>query len=169
MPKMQRISPFLTFDNEAEAAANFYVSIFPNSRITATARYGDAAPRPKGSVMTMSFELDGQPLTALNAGPMFKFTGAVSFVVHCDTQAEVDYYWDRLTADGGKPLQCGWLTDKFGLSWQITPRRLLELTTSSDPVKAKRAFVAMLQMTKIDIAALETAVEGEPGPMPAAK
>lgn len=155
-----RVTPFLSFDTEAEAAANFYVAIFPNSRITAISRHGDGAPRPKGSVMTASFELDGVPFTALNAGPMFKHTGAVSFVVHCDTQAEVDHYWERLTADGGNPIQCGWLTDRFGVFWQITPSRLIELMNDKDPAKAQRVFAAMLQMTKIDIAKLEAAYRG---------
>ena len=155
-----RISSFLTFDAEAEAAAKFYTAIFPNSRIRSIARYGDGAPRPKGSVMTADFELDGIPFTALNAGPMFQPTGAVSFVVHCETQAEVDHYFDRLTADGGKPIECGWLTDRFGIFWQITPNRLIEMMQDEDPVRAQRVFAAMLQMKKMDIAKLEAAYRG---------
>jgi predicted 3-demethylubiquinone-9 3-methyltransferase (glyoxalase superfamily) len=150
-----RISPFLWFDNNAEEAANFYVSIFPNSRITGSSRYGDTGAGPKGSVMTVSFELDGQKFTALNGGPHFKFNEAISFVVNCDTQAEIDRYWEKLTSGGGKPVQCGWLKDRFGLSWQIVPSILPEL--AKDPVKGPRVMKALLQMVKLDIAALKAA------------
>ena len=157
MPIKQRITPFLWFDGQAEEAANFYVAIFPNSRIAATTRYGDAGPGPKGSVMTIGFELDGQSFTGLNGGPVFKFTEAMSLVVHCETQAEVDHYWERLTADGGKPNQCAWLKDKFGVSWQIVPDALIALLQDKDPAKSTRVMQAMLQMTKIDIAKLQAA------------
>ena len=157
---MQKISPFLWFDDKAEEAANFYVSVFKNSKITSVSRYGDAGPGPKGSVMTISFELDGQPFTALNGGPMFKFTEAVSFVINCEGQAEVDALWDQLTADGGQPGQCGWLKDRFGLSWQVAPTVLHELIGGSDPAKASRAVQAMMKMTKLDIATLQAAREG---------
>ena len=157
---MQKISPFLWFDDKAEEAANFYVSVFKNSKITSVSRYGDAGPGPKGSVMTISFELDGQPFTALNGGPMFKFTEAVSFVINCEGQAEVDALWDQLTADGGQPGQCGWLKDRFGLSWQVAPTVLHELIGGSDPAKASRAVQAMMKMTKLDIATLQAAHEG---------
>ena len=160
MPIKQRITPFLWFDGQAEEAANFYVAIFPNSRIAATTRYGDAGPGPKGSVMTIGFELDGQSFTGLNGGPVFKFTEAMSLVVHCETQAEVDHYWERLTADGGKPNQCAWLKDKFGVSWQIVPDALIALLQGKDPAKSTRVMHAMLQMTKIDIAKLQAAYWG---------
>jgi len=156
MPITQRITPFLWFDGQAEAAANFYVSIFPNSKVVATSRYGDAGPGPKGSVMTVAFELDGLSFTALNGGPMFKFTEAISLVVHCETQAEVDHYWDKLSA-GGQQVQCGWLKDKFGLSWQIVPNALIELVQDKDAAKSQRVMAAMMQMTKIDIAKLRAA------------
>lgn len=160
MPIKQRITPFLWFDGQAEEAANLYVSIFPSSRITSVSRYGDAGPGPKGSVMTIGFELDGLKFTGLNGGPMFKFTEALSLVVHCETQAEVDHYWERLTADGGKPSQCAWLKDKFGVSWQIVPNALIELLQDKDPAKAGRVMQAMLQMAKIDIAKLRAAHAG---------
>lgn len=156
MPIKQRITPFLWFDGQAEAAANFYVSIFPNSKVVATSRYGEAGPGPKGSVMTVAFELDGLSFTALNGGPMFKFTEAISLVVHCETQAEVDHYWDKLSA-GGQQVQCGWLKDKFGLSWQVVPNALIELVQDKDAAKSQRVMAAMMQMTKIDIAKLRAA------------
>ena len=155
---MQKITPFLWFDNQAEEAMNFYVSIFKNSKILSVNRYGDGAPAPKGSLMTANFELDGQVFTALNGGPMYKFTPAISFVVHCETQAEVDEYWEKLSA-GGKENQCAWLDDKFGVSWQIVPNALIELLSDPDPLKAGRVMQAMMQMTKIDIAALKQAYE----------
>ena len=156
---MPKISPFLWFDNQAEEAANFYVSIFKNSKINKVVRYGDAGPGPKGSVMTAQFELDGQTITALNGGPHFNFTEAVSFAVNCDTQAELDHYWNKLT-EGGKEVQCGWLKDKFGLSWQIVPTILPQLLGDPDPAKAKRVSEAMMKMVKLDIAALEQARVG---------
>jgi predicted 3-demethylubiquinone-9 3-methyltransferase (glyoxalase superfamily) len=156
---MQKISPFLWFDNEAEEAMNFYVSVFKNSKVGNLTRYGDAAPGPKGSVMTASFELEGQQFTALNGGPHFKFTEAISFFVNCETQEEVDGFWDKLS-EGGQTQQCGWLKDKFGLSWQIIPSVLIELMSDSDPEKARRVTEAMLQMTKIEIAKLQQAYEG---------
>lgn len=152
----QRITPFLWFDGRAEEAANFYMSIFKNSRITGVARSGDGGPGPKGSVLTVGFELDGLAFTALNGGPMFKFTEALSLVVHCENQAEVDYYWERL-AEGGATQQCAWLKDKFGVSWQIVPDRLVELLTDPDPAKAGRVVLAMMTMSKIEIAKLEAA------------
>jgi predicted 3-demethylubiquinone-9 3-methyltransferase (glyoxalase superfamily) len=156
MPIKQRITPFLWFDGQAEEAANFYVSIFPNSKVGSTSRYGEAGPGPKGSVMTISFDLDGLSFTALNGGPMFKFTEAISLVVHCETQAEVDHYWDKLSA-GGQQVQCGWLKDKYGLSWQIVPNALIELVQDKDPAKSRRVMAAMMQMKKIDIAGLKAA------------
>lgn len=156
---MQKISPFLWFDTQAEEAANFYVSIFKNSRITRIARYGDAGPGPKGSVMTVGFELEGQSFTALNGGPVFKLSEAISFVVDCETQAEIDHYWDKLLA-GGQAQHCGWLKDKFGLSWQIVPRVLIELVSGPDQAKAGRAMQAMMGMVKFDIAKLKQAAEG---------
>ena len=154
---MQKITPFLWFDKEAEEAVKFYTSVFKNSKIGKVSRYGEAGPGPKGSVMTASFELDGLEFIALNAGPIFKFTEAISFVVNCETQGEVDYYWEKLTADGGAPVECGWLKDKFGLSWQIVPTALMRLLTDPDRDKANRVMQAMLKMKKIDIATLEEA------------
>ena len=153
---MQKITPFLWFDDQAEEAMNHYVSIFKNSKVLRVTRYGDAGPGPKGSVMIASFELEGQQFTALNGGPRFKFTEAISFVVNCETQQEVDELWDKL-AEGGQTQQCGWLKDKFGLSWQIIPSVLIELMSDPDPEKARRVTEAMLQMTKIDIARLRQA------------
>jgi predicted 3-demethylubiquinone-9 3-methyltransferase (glyoxalase superfamily) len=157
-PYMKKITPFLWFDTQAEEAANFYVSIFDNSRILNASRYSDAGPGPKGSVMTISFVLDGQEFTALNGGPHFKFTEAISFTVPCTTQEEVDRYWTRLS-EGGREDQCGWLKDKFGLSWQITPTILSELMRGPDPGKSKRVMEAMLKMKKFDIAALKKAYD----------
>ena len=157
---MQKITPFLWFDKEAEEAVKFYTSVFKNSKIGKVSRYGEAGPGPKGSVMTASFELDGLEFIALNAGPIFKFTEAISFVVNCETQGEVDYYWEKLTADGGAPVECGWLKDKFGLSWQIVPTALMRLLTDPDRDKANRVMQAMLKMKKIDIATLEKAAAG---------
>lgn len=155
---MQKITPFLWFDNQAEEAMNFYVSIFKNSKVLSVNRYGDGAPAPKGTVMTANFQLDGQEFTALNGGPMYKFSPAISFVVHCESQAEVDEYWEKLSA-GGKENQCAWLEDKFGVSWQIVPNVLIELLSDPDPLKAGRVMQAMMQMTKIDIAGLKQAYE----------
>lgn len=159
MKMTARISPMLWFDGKAEDAANFYLSIFQNSRITAIMRCGDNGPAPKGSVLTVGFELDGIPFTALNGGPMYKFTEAISLVVRCDNQAEVDYYWERLL-DGGTTQACGWLKDRYGLSWQIVPVRLIELMTDPNPERAGRVMQAMMKMIKIDIATLEAAAAG---------
>ena len=152
-----RISPCLWFDGEAEEAAKFYVSVFPNSKIGRISRYGDAGPGPKDSVMTVAFTLDGQEFIGLNGGPQFKFTEAVSFTVYCDTQKEVDSYWTKLTAGGGKEVQCGWVKDRFGLSWQIVPTVLPRLAADKDPKKVERVMQAMLRMKKLDIAALKAA------------
>ena len=157
---MQKITPFLWFDSNAEEAANFYTSIFKNSKILNVARYGEAGPGPKGSAMTVTFQLDGQQFIALNGGPHYTFSPAISFFVNCETQAEVDEFWNKLSA-GGKEVQCGWLQDKFGVSWQIIPNALMELMSDKDPVKSQRVFKAMLQMTKIDIAGLKRAYRGE--------
>ena len=157
----QKITPFLWYDSQAEEAAKFYVSVFRNSEILSLVRYGDAGPGPKGSVMTAEFELDGQKFVALNGGPQFKFTEAISFVVNCESQEEVDYFWNKLVADGGREDQCGWLKDKFGLSWQIVPTRLIELLKDKDPAKSLRVMQAILQMKKIHIATLEQAAERE--------
>lgn len=154
---MPRITPFLWFDTQAEEAARFYTAIFPNSRIGAIRRYGPSGPGPDGSVMTVEFQLDGQSFTALNAGPHFKFNEAVSFVVPCRNQDEIDGYWSKLTADGGSEGPCGWLKDKYGLSWQVVPASLSELT--KDPVKGDRVMQAVLEMKKLDVAALERAAE----------
>ena len=153
MAKIQKITPFLWFDNQAEEAANFYVSIFKNSKIGNVVRHGDA-------VIVVGFELEGLSFTALNAGPKYKFTEAISFVVNCQDQAEVDYFWEKLTADGGQESQCAWLKDKFGLSWQIVPEVLPKLLSDPDPERAQRVMATMLNMQKINIAALERAHEG---------
>lgn len=156
---MQRITPFLWFDTQAEEAANFYVSIFKNSKIVKVARYGEAGPGPAGSAMTVVFQLDGLEFIGLNGGPHFKFTEAVSFSVDCETQEEVDWYWNKLTEGGGEESQCGWLKDKFGLSWQVNPKILGQMLSDPDPQKAKQAMEAMLKMKKIDIAALQKAYD----------
>ena len=153
---MQKITPFLWFDTQAEEAARFYVSVFKNSKIVGVSRYGEAGPGPRGSVMTVTFELGGQEFIALNGGPHFKFTEAVSFSVDCKTQEEVDEFWRKLS-EGGEEGQCGWLKDKYGLSWQINPRILGEMLSDADPEKSKRVMEAMLKMNKIDIAALQQA------------
>ena len=156
----QQITPFLWFNNNAEEAVNFYVSIFKDAKIMETARYGNAGPGPKGSVMTMKFQLNGLEFVALNGGPNYTFTHAVSFVVNCENQAEVDHYWDKLV-EGGKPIQCGWLVDKYGLSWQIVPTALPKLLTDKDPAKAKRVMEAMMKMVKLDIPTLEAAAKAQ--------
>jgi predicted 3-demethylubiquinone-9 3-methyltransferase (glyoxalase superfamily) len=159
-PRNQKITTFLWFDNNAEEAANFYISVFKNSRILKIARYPEGAPAPKGTVMIVDFELDGQRFTALNGGPHFKFTEAISLLVHCNSQEEIDYYWEKLTADGGQESQCGWLKDKYGLSWQIAPDVLLNLWSEADPAKAQRAMQAMMSMKKLIIKDLEQAAAG---------
>ncbi|MDI1480705.1 VOC family protein [Polyangium sp. y55x31] len=163
--RFQRITPFLWFDTQAEEAVNFYTSIFPNSRIVMSTRYSkeaaQASGRAEGSVMTMAFQLDGQDFTAINGGPQFTFSGAISFVVHCKNQEEVDHYWNRLTEGGDeKAQQCGWLRDRFGVSWQVVPKQLVELLSDPDPNRARRATMAMLGMKKLDIAALQKAAAG---------
>ena len=161
---MQKISPFLWFDDNAEEAAKFYTSVFKNAKINKITRYPEGPAeqigREPGSVMTVEFTLDGVEFVALNAGPQFKFTEAVSFAVTCDTQEEVDYYWEKLTADGGEPGDCSWLKDKYGLSWQVQPGLLIELLGDSDKAKAERVMSAMMKMSKIDIAALKEAAAG---------
>ena len=161
----QRITPFLWFDNQAEEAVAFYTSIFKNSKVLTTARYTEeasqAAGRPTGSVMIVDFELDGQRLTALNGGPHFKFNEAVSLVVHCQNQEELDYYWNKLSEGGDKQAQqCGWLKDRFGLSWQVIPDQLPKLLADPNPEKGRKVMAAMLKMKKIDLPALETAAAG---------
>lgn len=158
--RKQKITTFLWFDNNAEEAANFYVSVFKNSRIRQSARYPEGSPGPVGTIMTVEFELDGQEFIALNGGPHFKFTEAISLAVHCQTQEEVDYYWEKLAADGGQESQCGWLKDKYGLSWQIVPDALLNQWTTSDPAKAQRVMQAMMGMKKIIIKDIEAAAAG---------
>jgi len=157
---LHKIKPFLWFDHQAEEAAKYYCSIFKNSRMLEVAPYPEGSPAPAGSVMIASFELEGIQFVALNAGPQFKFSEAISFVVSTDTQEETDYYWTKLTADGGQESACGWLKDKFGLSWQITPQRLIDLISSKDKATATRVMQAMLKMHKIDIATLERAAQG---------
>ena len=155
---MQKISPFLWFNDNAEEAMNFYVSIFKNSKIGRVTRYGDAGPGPKGTVMSATFQLEGQEFFALNGGPQFKFTEAISFFVNCETQEEVDELWEKLS-EGGRKDMCGWLKDKFGLSWQIIPTILGQMLGDKDPAKSQRVMQAMLQMTKIDINGLKRAYE----------
>lgn len=157
---MQKINTFLWFDQEAEEAAKFYTSLFPNSEITQVQRYGEGAPLPAGTVMMITFTLAGQQFMAMNAGPGHPFTDAISLYVDCEDQAEVDRLWDALTSDGGQEVQCGWLTDRYGLSWQIIPAALPRLLSDPDPERAGRAMQAMLAMQKIDVAALEAAAAG---------
>ena len=157
---MQKITPFLWFDNHAEEAMNFYVSVFKNSKIVSVTRHGEGGPGPKGTVMTGTFQLEGQQFMALNGGPHFKFTEAISLFVNCETQQEVDELWEKLS-EGGAKSQCGWLKDKYGLSWQIVPSVLGELLSDKDPQKSKRVMEALLQMTKLDIKTLKHAYEGE--------
>ncbi|MQA76169.1 MAG: VOC family protein [Solirubrobacterales bacterium] len=156
----QRITPNLWFDTEAEAAAGFYVSVFENSRIVNVTHYTEAGPRPAGMAMTVEFELDGQRLVGINGGPQFSFDEAVSFEIGCETQDEVDHYWDKLREGGGEESQCGWLKDRYGLSWQVVPAGLEELFADPDPERAERAMRAMLAMGKLDIAALRAAADG---------
>src|SRR5262245_2986788 len=158
--RMQKITPFLWFDHQAEEAMKLYVSIFKNSKVVSVSRYGDAGPGPKGSVMSATFELEGQTFYALNGGPMYKFTPAISLFVSCETQREVDELWDKL-GEGGAPNRCGWLTDRYGVSWQIIPSVLGKMLGDKDPKKSQRAMKAMLQMGKLDIAELTRAYEGD--------
>jgi predicted 3-demethylubiquinone-9 3-methyltransferase (glyoxalase superfamily) len=157
---MQKITPFLWFDEEAEEAMDFYTSVFEDSKVIGVSRYGEAFPGKAGKVMIATFEIEGQRFTALNGGPRFKFNEAISFEIDCETQEEVDYLWESLTAGGGEPGMCGWLKDKYGLSWQVVPRILGELMTDEDREKAKRVTEAMLSMRKIEIAELQRAYEG---------
>jgi predicted 3-demethylubiquinone-9 3-methyltransferase (glyoxalase superfamily) len=156
---MSKITPCLWFDTQGEEAAALYTSVFPNSKITGVARYGSAGPRPEGTVMTVSFELDGQPFVALNGGPEFTFNEAISFQVDCADGQELDHYWDRL-GEGGEEGPCGWLKDKFGVSWQVVPRRLNELLDDPDREKSQRVMAAMLSMRKIELDELERAAQG---------
>ncbi len=156
---MQTITPFLWFDNQAEEAMNFYCSVFKDSRVINISRYGEGAPGPAGTVMTVTFAINGQQITALNGGPHYQLTPAFSLFVGCETQDEVDYLWDRLT-EGGEVVQCGWLTDRFGVSWQIVPNALGELLGSGTPEQSERVMAAMLQMKKLDVAGLQAAFDG---------
>jgi predicted 3-demethylubiquinone-9 3-methyltransferase (glyoxalase superfamily) len=156
---MDRISPFLWFNDEAEEAAKFYTSIFKNSKIKHVSRYPEGSPGPAGSAMVVAFELDGREFLALNGGPVFKFTEAISLVVHCDNQDEIDYYWEKLISGGGKPSQCGWLKDRYGLSWQVVPKKMGELM--SNPESAKRVMAEVMKMTKPDLTKMETAAAGK--------
>ncbi len=164
---MQKITPFLWFDDQAEEAAKFYTSIFKNSKVGKIVRYGEEAAkisksgRPPGSVLTVEFEIEGQKFVALNGGPLFKFNESISFVVNCETQEEVDYFWKKLTADGGQESQCGWLKDKFGVSWQVVPTILPELLSDKDAAKSERVMKAMVQMVKLDIGKLKAAAQGK--------
>jgi predicted 3-demethylubiquinone-9 3-methyltransferase (glyoxalase superfamily) len=162
---MQKITPFLWFDHQAEEAAKFYTSVFKNSKVGKILRYDEASAKAAGgsvgSVLTIEFEIEGQKFTALNGGPQFKFNESVSFVVYCQNQDEVDYFWQKLTADGGQESECGWLRDKFGLSWQVTPTVLIEMLHDKDPKKSGRVMNAMMQMQKIDISKLKAAYAGE--------
>lgn len=160
MPKVEKIAPCLWFDNQAEEAVNLYVSIFNDSKIVSVARFGEGAPFPAGTLMSATFELEGQRFMALNGGPAFQFTEAISFFVSCETQEEIDTLWGKLTADGGKEGRCGWLKDKFGVSWQIVPTILGELMNSKETKKAQRAMQAMFQMNKLDRSRLKEAYEG---------
>ena len=157
---MAKIHPFLWFDTQAEEAMNFYVSLFPNSKVLSVQRYGPGGPGPEGSVMTIDVELDGQRVTGLNGGPVYQPSPAFSFVIDCDGQAEVDRYWDKLM-EGGQPNQCGWLTDRFGLSWQVVPKQLFQTIGGPDAAGRARAMAAMMQMVKLDVAKLEAAYAGE--------
>ena len=158
---MQKITPFLWFDDQAEEAVKFYTSVFKNSKIGRILRYSEeaakASGRPAGSVLTVEFEMEGQKFVALNGGPLFKFNDSISFVVNCETQEEVDYFWEKLTADGGQESKCGWLKDKFGLSWQVVPTVLIDMLHDKDSKKSERVTAAMLQMKKIDINKLKEA------------
>ncbi|MDQ6654318.1 MAG: VOC family protein [Verrucomicrobiota bacterium] len=157
---MQKITPFLWFDSNAEEAVQFYLSVFKDAKIHNIARYPEGAPSAAGTVMTIAFELKGQQFVALNGGPGFPFTNAVSFVVNCDSQEEIDYFWEKLTADGGEPIQCGWLKDKFGMPWQIHPTKIWEWLNGEDPARVQRVTAKVWQMEKMDLAELERAAAG---------
>ena len=157
---MEKITPFLWFDGQAEEAANFYISVFKKGKVTATTYFGEDAPGKKGTVMTVSFELDGKPFVALNGGPLYKFTEAVSFVVNCETQAEIDHFWEKLPADGGEIIECGWLKDKYGLTWQVVPTKLWDWVQDQDATRTQRLMQALMTMTKLDLATLQKAYEG---------
>ncbi len=154
---MQKITPFLWFNDQAEEAVNFYLSVFKNAKLTAMTHYGEEGPGPQGSVMTVAFTLDGNEFVALNGGPQFKFTEAISFVVNCETQAEIDYYWEKLSTDGGQEIECGWLKDKYGLCWQIVPTVLWEMMQDKDTARSQRVMRALMQMKKLEIGALQRA------------
>lgn len=156
---MPRINIFLTFNNQAEEAAKFYVSIFKNSKLGEMTRFGEGAPLPAGSVMTVAFELDGKPFIALNGGPHFKFTEAFSLSVECESQGEIDMYWNKLCEGGGRPVQCGWLTDRFGVSWQVVPATIGKMMSDPDKARSQRVVNALLGMVKLDMAALERAYQ----------
>lgn len=158
---MQHIVTSLWFDNQAEEAAEFYVSVFPDSKVLTVSRYGPDGPRPEGTVLLVDFELSGQTFNALNGGPQFKFTEATSLIINCEDQEEVDYCWDKRTADGGEPSQCGWLKDRFGRSWQVVPTAIAALMSGPDPEKSGRAMQALLKMTKLDVAELQAAYDGK--------
>jgi predicted 3-demethylubiquinone-9 3-methyltransferase (glyoxalase superfamily) len=160
MGDSQKIMNCLWFDNQGEAAANFYCSVFKNSKVKDIVRYGDAGPGPKGDVMVVIFELDGREFMALNGGPLFKFNEAISLVVHCEDQAEIDYFWEKFTADGGQESQCGWLKDKFGLSWQVVPSNIGELLTG-DPERTNRVMMAVMTMKKLDLQKMKDAYDGK--------
>ena len=164
---MKDITPFLWYDNRAEEAANFYVSLFPNSKIRGVTRYGEAGPGEQGSVMTVDFELRGQPFVALNGGPEFKFTEAISFLINCETQEEVDELWEKLSADGGEKGPCGWLRDKYGVSWQVVPTLLEQYIRDPDPEKSQRVMKVMMEMGKLEIEPLKRAYEGQEAAAPA--
>jgi predicted 3-demethylubiquinone-9 3-methyltransferase (glyoxalase superfamily) len=158
---MQKITPCLWFEGNGQEAADFYLSVFPNAKKGRVSYYGEGAPLPAGTLLTVELELEGQQFLILNGGPYVKFNDAVSFTVYCETQEEVDYYWDKLTADGGLEVQCGWLKDKFGVSWQITPTIMAQYVTDSDPEKVSRVMQTMMKMIKLDIATLQRAYNGE--------
>ncbi len=158
---MQKITPFLWFNDQAEEAANFYISIFENSRIMSMSRFPKGSPGPEGKVMSVTFQLEGEEFMALNGGPLFSFTEAISFFVHCETQAEVDQLWEKLLANGGTPSRCGWLKDRFGLSWQIVPTALGRMLGDPDPEKSRRVMEAMLKMSKIETGLLQQAYDGK--------
>jgi predicted 3-demethylubiquinone-9 3-methyltransferase (glyoxalase superfamily) len=158
---MQKITTFLWFDTQAEEAAKFYTSIFKDSKINAISHYGEGMPMPRGTVMTVGFTLAGQEFTALNGGPQFKFTEAISLVVNCETQQEIDYFWDKLTSSGGQPIECGWLKDRYGLCWQVVPTALGQMMKAGDATKTNRMMAALMTMKKLDVAELQKAYEGK--------